>query len=131
MSRAPHVARRIGELRRDAAGADDDAQIKTLAKKYEADVASMRSVVNYVREQRAATTVIPDERTLVVEQFRDEIGSMRVVIHSPFGGRVNAPWGMALANRVREWLATSGLYELQVQTSDDGLMLRMPAMAKP
>ena len=132
MSRAPHVAGRIGELRRDAAAApESDAALETLARKYGADVASIRSVVNYVREQRAATGVIPDEKTLVVEQFRDEMGSMRVVVHSPFGGRVNAPWGMALANRVREWLATSGLYELQVQTSDDGLMLRLPAMAKP
>jgi ATP-dependent Lhr-like helicase len=144
MSRAPHVARRIGELRRDAATAEDDGQIKMLATKYQADVPSMRSVVNYVREQRAATTVIPDDRTLVVEQFRDEIGSMRVVIHSPFGGRVNAPWGMALAHRVREWLAqptplphqptarrAQPLYELQVQTTDDGIMLRLPALAKP
>jgi ATP-dependent Lhr-like helicase len=157
MSRAPHVAGRIGELRRDAAAAESDESLKSLAKKYQADVASMRSVVNYVREQRAATGVVPDERTLVVEQFRDEIGSMRVVIHSPFGGRVNAPWGMALANRVREWLQTSGsglqatgrglqpaardqqpaargpqpLFELQVQTSDDGLMLRLPALARP
>ena len=131
MSRAPHVASRIGELRRDAAAAGSDDALGPLAAKYGADLASMRSVVNYIREQRAATGVVPDERTLVVEQFRDEIGSMRVVIHSPFGGRVNAPWGMALAHRVREWLSTSGLYELQVQTTDDGIMLRLPALAKP
>ena len=131
MSRAPHVAARIGELRRRAATVESDSDLKALADEYRADVASMRSIVNYVREQRASTTVIPDERTLVVEQFRDEIGSMRVVVHSPFGGRVNAPWGMALANRVREWLSTSGLYELQVQTTDDGIMLRLPALAKP
>jgi ATP-dependent Lhr-like helicase len=149
MSRAPHLARRIGELRRDAAAAEDGPPVTALAKKYQADVASMRSVVNYVREQRAATGVVPDDQLLVVEQFRDEIGSMRVVLHSPFGGRVNAPWGMALAHRVREWLATqtpsgqqpsgsrprrgsSGpLYELQVQTSDDGIMLRLPSLAQP
>jgi ATP-dependent Lhr-like helicase len=131
MSRAPHVAGRIGELRRDATAAESDEALRPLAAKYGADVASIRSVVNYVREQRAATGVVPDERTLVVEQFRDEIGSMRVVIHSPFGGRVNAPWGMALAHRVREWLSTAGLYELQVQTSDDGIMLRLPALARP
>lgn len=149
MARSPHVARRIGELRRDAAAAEDDEAIATLAKKYQADFASMRSVVNYIREQRASTTTIPDDRTLVVEQFRDEIGSIRVVIHAPFGGRVNAPWGMALAHRVREWVGTAGnpepktrspqpatrgpqpLYELQVQTSDDGIMLRLPSLAKP
>jgi ATP-dependent Lhr-like helicase len=149
MSRAPHLARRIGELRRDAAAAGDDASIRDLAGKYRADAASMRSVVNYVREQRGATGIVPDDKTLVIEQFRDEIGSMRVVVHSPFGGRVNAPWGMALANRVREWLETRSsvpapapagprnrrqqgpLYELQVQTTDDGIMLRLPSLAQP
>src|SRR6185437_8783281 len=73
------------------------------------------------------------ERSLIVEQFRDEMDSVRVVLHAPFGGRVNAPWGMALANRVREWLAAQGraardgpAFELQVQTTDDGIMLRLP-----
>ncbi|MEO6878320.1 MAG: hypothetical protein ABI205_07560, partial [Gemmatimonadaceae bacterium] len=80
-----------------------------------------------------ATGAVPDERLLIVEQFRDEMDSVRVVIHAPFGGRVNAPWGMALANRVREWLAEQGRaarggpsFELQVQTTDDGIMLRLP-----
>jgi ATP-dependent Lhr-like helicase len=143
MARSPHVAARIGELRRDAVAASDENDIAALARKYQADRASIESVVNYVREQRAVMEVIPDDRQLVIEQFRDEIGSMRVVIHAPFGGRVNAPWGMALAHRVREHLGDVGiakgrkrrssgpLYELQVQTSDDGIMLRLPAMAKP
>jgi ATP-dependent Lhr-like helicase len=144
MSRAPQVASRIGELRRQAAMAESPKAIAALAKDYGSDVASMRSVVNYVREQRGATGIVPDEQRLVVEQCRDETGSMRVVLHSPFGGRVNAPWGMALANRVREHLGdvamrpggrrrrSSGpLFELQVQTTDDGIMLRLPALAKP
>ncbi len=87
-----------------------------------------------MHQQRAATGVVPDERSLIVEQFRDEMNSVRVVIHAPFGGRVNAPWGMALANRVREWLREQGArsrdggatFELQVQTTDDGIMLRLP-----
>jgi ATP-dependent Lhr-like helicase len=143
MARSPHVATRIGELRRDAVAASDDKAIAALAKKYQSDKASIASVVNYVREQRAVMEVIPDDRQLVIEQFRDEIGSMRVVVHAPFGGRVNAPWGMALAHRVREHLGDVGiakgrkrrssgpLYELQVQTSDDGIMLRLPSLARP
>src|SRR5262249_58088708 len=74
-----------------------------------------------------------DEQTLIVEQFRDEMDAVRVIVHAPFGGRVNAPWGMALANRVREWLALQGrsaregpAFEVQVQTTDDGIMLRLP-----
>src|SRR5207249_1522788 len=146
MSRSPHIATRIGELRRAALVAETPKEIAALAARYESDVASMRSVVNFVREQRGATVIVPDDKQLVVEQFRDEIGSMRVVVHSPFGGRVNAPWGMALAHRVREWLGSNGmssraqrgiriempgpsgpLFELQVQTTDDGIMLRLPA----
>ena len=153
MSRAPHIATRIGELRRAAVVAETPQNIAALAKRYESDVATMRSVVNFVREQRGATGVVPDDRQLVVEQFRDESDSTRVVIHSPFGGRVNAPWGMALANRVREWLGNGSgggissraqrgnrtempgrsgpLFEVQVQTTDDGIMLRLPPLAKP
>src|SRR5437868_6673162 len=62
MSRAPHVARRIGELRRAALAAETPKEIAALAARYESDVASLRSVVNFVREQRGATGVVPDER---------------------------------------------------------------------
>ena len=79
-----------------------------LAERYDADVATTTSLVEYIRQQRAATGGVPDERVLIVEQFRDEMNSLRVVIHAPFGGRVNAPWGLALANRVREWLSEKG-----------------------
>src|SRR5258708_22395210 len=85
MSRAPHIATRIGQLRRAAVVARTPQNIAELAKPYEADGATMRSVVNFVREQRGATGVVPDDRQLVVEQFRDESDSTRVVIHSPFG----------------------------------------------
>jgi ATP-dependent Lhr-like helicase len=78
---------------------------------------------------------VPDERTLVVEYFRDDLGAWRIVLHSIFGGRVNAPWGMALGQRLREALTASmpgpdeaGVtrMDVQVQTTDDGVMLRLP-----
>ena len=68
---------------------------------------------------------MPDDHNIVVEHFRDETGSVRVVIHATFGGRVNAPWAMALAHRARESL---GGVDVQVQTTDDGIMLRMPEL---
>ena len=76
-----------------------------------------RSLVEYVQQQRAATDIVPDEHVLIVEQFRDEMGSVRIVLHAPFGGRVNAPWGMALAKRVREWLAEQGAAHATVRRS--------------
>ncbi|HEX4352778.1 MAG TPA: DEAD/DEAH box helicase, partial [Polyangiales bacterium] len=132
-ARSSHLAPRVGALRRELLAVETDADRAALAARYFSDDATVAGLVEYVHEQRASTGVVPDERTLIVEQFRDEMDSVRVVIHAPFGGRVNAPWGMALANRVRDWLAEAGrgardgpAFELQVQTTDDGIMLRLP-----
>jgi ATP-dependent Lhr-like helicase len=132
-ARSAHLSARVGELRRELDAVRTDEQMKVLADRYHADEATTSSLVDYVHQQRVATGTVPDERQLIVEQFRDEMDSVRVVLHAPFGGRVNAPWAMALANRVREWLAEQGrkaregpAFELQVQTTDDGIMLRLP-----
>jgi ATP-dependent Lhr-like helicase len=139
-ARSSHLAPRIGALRRELDATRTAEQIATLAERYQSDEATATSLVEYVHQQRVSTGIVPDERSLVVEQFRDEMNSVRVVIHAPFGGRVNAPWGMALANRVREWLADTApselkrdrslgaAFELQVQTTDDGIMLRLPSL---
>ena len=81
-----------------------------------------RNLVTFLREQEAATGVVPSDRTIVVERFRDEIGDWRVCILSPFGGRVHAPWAMALAHALRESL---GL-DVQSLWSDDGIALHFP-----
>jgi ATP-dependent Lhr-like helicase len=132
-ARSSHLAARVGELRRELDAVRTEEQIRVLAASYHADEPTTRSVVEYVHQQRAATGTVPDERVLVVEQFRDEMDAVRLVIHAPYGGRVNAPWGMALANKVREWLAERGRtvrdgpnFELQVQTTDDGILIRLP-----
>jgi ATP-dependent Lhr-like helicase len=124
MARSAHLAPRIGELRRvlDRAVTPDD--LKQIAIRYNADEDTVRSLAEYVQAQRDITHGVPDDTHLVLEQFRDEVGAMRLVLHAPFGGRVNAPWGMALARRARERLGV----EIQVQTTDDGLMLRLPDM---
>jgi ATP-dependent Lhr-like helicase len=134
-ARSAHLSARVGELRRELDAVRTDEQMKLLAERYHADEATTSSLVDYVHQQRVATDGLPDEKHLIVEQFRDEMDSVRVVLHAPFGGRVNAPWGMALANRVREWLAEQGrraregpAFELQVQTTDDGIMLRLPSL---
>jgi len=124
MARSAHLAARVGALRRvlDEARTLDD--LDAIRDRYRADEPTARSLAEYVQSQRAATGVVPDERRLVLEHFRDEVGSVRLVLHAPFGGRVNAPWGMALARRLRERIGV----DVQVQTTDDGLMLRLPDM---
>jgi len=126
-ARSPHLTTRVGELRRELAATTDAAGLARIENAYRCDEATARSLVEYVREQRAATGVVPDDRVLVAEHFRDEAGSVRIVLHAPFGGRVNAPWAMALAQRFREGLGSSGV-DVQVQTTDDGIMLRLPQL---
>ncbi|MGH3621628.1 MAG: helicase-related protein, partial [Sciscionella sp.] len=94
-------------LRATAAGLDEWARDNLLA---------------YLSEQREATRHVPDDRTLVVERFRDELGDWRLVVHSPFGGQVNAPWALAIGARMRERRGV----EAQVAHSDDGIVLRLP-----
>src|SRR5258708_2676648 len=78
--------------------------------------------MSFLRDQADATGAVPSDRTIVVERFRDEIGDWRVCILTPFGGRVHAPWAMAIAARVRESLGIS----VQSIWSDDGIALHFP-----
>ncbi len=80
------------------------------------------NLLAYLAEQRAATRHVPDDRNIVVERFRDELGDWRLVVHSPFGAQVNGPWALAVAARLRE---RRGL-DVQVAHSDDGIVVRLP-----
>jgi ATP-dependent Lhr-like helicase len=80
------------------------------------------NLLTYLREQREATGHLPDDRTLVVERFRDELGDWRVAIHSPFGAQVHAPWALAVSARMRERFGV----DVQAMHGDDGIVLRLP-----
>ncbi|MGW6035418.1 ATP-dependent helicase [Gordonia terrae] len=75
-----------------------------------------------IAEQRESTGHLPTDRTLVVERFRDELGDWRVILHSPYGLRVHAPWASAISQRLLETLGIEGA----TTASDDGIILRMP-----
>ncbi|HMH46425.1 MAG TPA: helicase-related protein, partial [Solirubrobacteraceae bacterium] len=95
---------------------------ETLQRDYDLDERAARNLVAYLREQQDATRVLPSERTIVLERFRDEIGDWRLCVLSPFGGRVHAAWGLALSARIRERM---GL-EADAIASDDGIVLHLP-----
>ena len=86
------------------------------------DALAARNLVAYVRDQTEATGAVPDDRTVVVERFRDEIGDFRVCVLSPFGARVHAPWALALRARLAERFGV----DPQVIWGDDGIAIRLP-----
>ncbi|GAA1742099.1 ATP-dependent helicase [Isoptericola hypogeus] len=126
--RPAELGRAVGEFVRttDALLADDEAGGTDLGR------ASLRAagldawaadnLASYLAEQRRATGRLPDDRTVVVERFRDELGDWRVVVHSPFGAPVHAPWALVLAARLRERYGT----DVAAMHSDDGIVLRLP-----
>jgi len=80
------------------------------------------NLLGYLAEQREHTRVLPTDRSLLVERFRDELGDWRVVIHSPFGAPIHAPWALAVAARMRERFGV----DVQAMHGDDGIVLRLP-----
>ncbi|WP_249668979.1 Lhr family ATP-dependent helicase [Cellulomonas hominis] len=82
------------------------------------------NLLGYLREQREATGVLPSDVTVVVERFRDELGDWRVVVHSPLGARVHAPWALVLGARLRERFGV----DAAALHADDGIVLRLPDM---
>ncbi|WP_173921828.1 ATP-dependent helicase [Agromyces sp. Marseille-P2726] len=86
------------------------------------DERAASNLVSFVGDQRAATRVVPDSTNLVVERFRDELGDWRVVLHSPYGMRVHAPWALAAGARAQERFGV----DANAVASDDGIVLRMP-----
>ncbi|WP_030542751.1 DEAD/DEAH box helicase [Streptomyces albus] len=86
------------------------------------DALAAENLLAYLEEQRKACGHVPDDRTVVVERFRDELGDWRVVVHSPFGAQVHAPWALALGARLAERFGM----DAQVMHADDGIVLRLP-----
>ncbi|MFI6819504.1 ATP-dependent helicase [Micromonospora sp. NPDC050187] len=83
------------------------------------------NLMAYLREQQAATRSLPDDRTVVVERFRDELGDWRLAVHSVLGARVNGPWALAIGRRLAERYGV----DAQVMPSDDGIVVRLPDTA--
>ena len=91
------------------------------------DHRAARNLHAYLDDQEAATGVIPSDRTIVVERFRDEIGDWRVCVLSPFGGRVHAPWALALEQRMSRVMGI----EVEAMWADDGIAIRLPDSDTP
>ncbi|MFJ8165109.1 ATP-dependent helicase [Streptomyces sp. NPDC096136] len=121
LGRPLELGRAVGAFLRELGGlAQEDARLRLLAAGLDAWAAE--NVLAYLAEQREACGHVPDDRTIVVERFRDELGDWRVVVHSPFGAQVHAPWALALGARLAEKYGM----DAQVMHADDGIVLRLP-----
>ncbi|MGH3031402.1 MAG: DEAD/DEAH box helicase, partial [Gaiellaceae bacterium] len=117
----------IGRTGRELVALDDAAALERLTREHLLDDRAAQNLLTFLREQEAATGALPSDRTVVVERFRDEIGDWRLCILTPFGGRVHAPWSLALAARLRESLGI----EVNAIWSDDGVALHLPDADSP
>jgi ATP-dependent Lhr-like helicase len=119
--RPVELGRAIGRFTRELRSKQRDEALGTLRRDLGLDALAARNLVSYVDEQ-AETSAVPDDRTLVIERFRDELGDWRVCILSPLGSRVLAPWALAIEVRLQERLGPGA----QVLWSDDGIVIRLP-----
>jgi len=125
LGRPAELGRAHGAFIRDIGSVSDDVARARLTEAG-LDTWAADNLLTYLAEQKAATGVLPDDRTIVIERFRDELGDWRVILHSPFGAAVHAPWALALAARMRERFGI----DVQAMHSDDGIVLRLPDMGE-
>jgi ATP-dependent helicase Lhr and Lhr-like helicase len=123
VGRPKELGRAIGAFSREAV----EREPAELGAEYDLDERAARNVVGFLREQREATRVVPSDRTIVIERFRDEIGDWRLCVLSPYGGRVHAAWALALSARIRDEF---GL-ESDAIWSDDGIVVHLPDADEP
>lgn len=125
LGRSVELAGAMGEFLRDVRDRmvrDRDDAAGFLRTHHGLDDLAARNLLDYVAEQAESTGVVPDDTTIVIERFRDEIGDWRVCIHSPYGTAVHAPWALAIERHLHERLGMT----VEMMWSDDGIVLRLP-----
>ncbi|GGR32430.1 ATP-dependent helicase [Agromyces mediolanus] len=121
LGRPAELGRALGAFMREL-GAEAESPALARLSAAGLDENAARNLVAFLADQARATGQVPSDRTLVVERTRDELGDWRVILHSPFGMPVHAPWALAVAARVRERLGVDG----SAVASDDGIIVRVP-----
>src|SRR5690348_7482598 len=126
VGRPYELGRAIGEFSRILISKPEQVRLDSLGQLGLSKFAA-RNLSTFLEEQQRVTGVVPSDRAVVVERFRDEIGDWRVCILTPFGARVHAPWAMAVGAKLRDSL---GL-EVQSIWSDDGIAFHLPDADAP
>ncbi len=114
--------RRIGALVRELRDVPRSVAIARLTQEHDLDPLAAENLLRYLADQELATVVVPDDRNIVIERVRDELGDWRVCVLTPFGSRIHAPWAMAVTAKVR----ANGGQDVETMWSEDGFVLRFP-----
>ena len=119
--------RRIGALVRELRAVPKPAALTRLVAEHDLDPNAAENLLQFLTDQADATGQVPDDRTIVLERVRDELGDWRVCVLTPFGSRIHIPWAMAVTARIR----AAGGPEVETLWGDDGFVLRFPDTDEP
>jgi ATP-dependent Lhr-like helicase len=119
--------RRIGALVRELRALPKVAALTRLVADHDLDPGAAENLLKFLADQEDATGSVPDDRTVVIERCRDELGDWRVCVLTPFGSRIHIPWAMAVSARIR----AAGGPEVETLWGDDGFVLRFPDTDEP
>ncbi|MGC1461807.1 MAG: helicase-related protein [Terracidiphilus sp.] len=119
--------RRIGALVRELRALPKAAALTRLVTDHDLDPSAAENLLQFLADQESATRQVPDDRTVVIERVRDELGDWRVCVLTPFGSRIHIPWAMAVTARIR----AAGGPEVETLWGDDGFVLRFPDTDEP
>src|SRR5580765_2399046 len=117
----------IGRLVHDLLRLPPAAAVDRLIREHDLDTRAAENLLEYLRDQLAAARAVPDAKTIVIERVRDELGDWRVCVLSPRGGRIHAPWAMAVAAKIREETGA----DVETLWGDDGFVVRFPDVDQP
>jgi len=101
--------------------------VSSLVSEHDLDPQAAENVMRYLADQELASGQVPDDRNIVIERVRDELGDWRMCCLTPFGSKVHAPWAMAATARIR----ANGGPEVETMWSEDGFVLRFPESDAP
>ncbi len=119
--------RRIGAMVRELRALPKPAALTRLVAEHDLDPGAAENLLQFLADQEEATESVPDDRTVVIERCRDELGDWRVCVLTPFGSRIHIPWAMAVSARIR----AAGGPEVETLWGDDGFVMRFPDTDEP
>jgi ATP-dependent Lhr-like helicase len=119
--------RRIGALVRELRGLPPNAAISRLVREHDLDTQAAENLLQFLTDQANVTVTVPDDRNILIERVRDDLGDWRVCILTPFGNRIHTPWAMAAAAQIQN----AGGPHVETMSTDDGFVLRFPDVDNP